>query len=148
MLIGNQIPTRPQPRKARTLLQVQRSEVIWIWRCLALPWHPQQIHLTPQPTWLLEEVQGLLRATHRSQRRATLAGAVTALVADFCAGVSGSDEMPGCIAPSASLVFGTEEAGSRDIREGLRLLDKGSDEGKNPREREKSFLPFSVSPTF
>lgn len=79
---------------------------------------------------------------------ATLAGAVTALVANFCAGVSGSDEMPGCIAPSASLGFGTEEAGSRDIREGLRLLDKGSDEGKNPREREKSFLPFSVSPTF
>lgn len=53
-----------------------------------------------------------------------LARAVTDLVAHPSAGGSGAGVVPGCIAPSASLFFGTEEAGSKKIGEGLRLLEK------------------------
>lgn len=67
MLIWNQIPTRSKPRKAHTLLQVQ-NEVFWICQCLALPQHLQQLHSTPQPTWLLEEVPSLPRAMCCSQQ--------------------------------------------------------------------------------
>lgn len=40
-------------------------------------------------------------------------------------GGSGSDVTPGCAAPSASLFFGTGEAGSKDVREGPSLLERG-----------------------
>lgn len=53
-----------------------------------------------------------------------LAGAGTALVAHFCAEGSGSDVTPGCTAPSASLFCGTGDAGSKDVREGLSLLER------------------------
>ena len=95
--------------------------------------------------WPLEEVQGLLRATRHSQQKAMLAGAVTALVAHFCAGGSGTDMTPGCIAPSASLFFGTEEAGSKDIRNGLRLLEREAMK-ERIQGKEKIFpLLFSLS---
>lgn len=122
MLIGNQIPTRPQPRKAHTLLQGRRSEVIWIWWCLALPQHPQQIHSIPWPTWLLERCKFCWENTPLPAE--SLAGTCChCFGGPFPCRGTGSDVTPGCGAPSALLV-GTEEAGSKDSREGPRLLER------------------------
>jgi len=76
-----------------------------------------------------------------------LGGAVTALVARFCAGGSGTDVTPGCVAPSASLGFGTEEAGSKDIREELTLLEREAMK-ERIQGKETIFPLFSVSLTF
>lgn len=141
MLIGNQIPTRPQPRKARALLQVQRSEITWIWQCQGTCEKPTRHH-DPRGSWKRGKVCG---ATRRSQQSTMLVGAVAALVVHFCAGGSGTGMMPGWIAPSASLFFRTEEADSKDIRERLRLLEREAMK-ERIQGKEKIFpLLFSLS---
>lgn len=126
MLIGNQIPTRSKPRKADSLLQIQ-NQVFWICQCLALPQYLQQLHSTPQPTWLLEEVPALLRATGCSSR-AMLTGAVPAWVAT---GLHCS--------PCTTAFWHTGSCQQR--HQGVtEISGKGSNEGKNARLRENLSL--------
>lgn len=126
MLIENQIPARSKPRKAHTLLQVQ-NQVFWVCQCLPLAKDLQQLHSTPQLTWLLEEVPGLLRATCCSQQSHAHI-VITILVATGL---------------RCSLCFTTfcHRGIWQQRHQGVtEISGKGSNEGKNPRQRENLSL--------